>query len=116
MRPLPPYTLPQYPEAQKAISARARFLYGSINHLARQVGLTRQAFHARANLATFSTSTHPWFEFVLHLPQGSLAEGVPDHELTRPVLPAALVYGLAASDDAWVSRPGFRPRRSQGEG
>jgi len=111
-----PYPVPQYPDAQKAISARARFLYGSINHLARQVGLTRQAFHGRAVLATFSTSTHPWFEFLLHLPEGCLAEGVPDLELTRPVPAASIAYGLAASDDAWLNRARTRARRVKGEG
>lgn len=112
MRQPSPYPSPKYPDAKKAISERARFLYGSVSHLAGSVGLTRQAFHARAVLATFSTSTHPWFEFVLYLPAGSLVEGVSASAMTERVSHADLAYALAASDDAWNAR---RPR-AQGEG
>lgn len=115
MRTPPPYPIAKYPDAQKAISARARFLYGSINHLARQVGLTRQAFHARAVLATQSTSTHEWFEFVLHLPDGSLVDGVQEIDLNRPVSPADIAYGLAASDAAWSGRRNARHPRAKGD-
>jgi hypothetical protein len=116
MRTPPPYPAKAFPDAKRTITRRARFLYGVTSYLARQVGLTRQAFDARAALATESRSTHEWFEFVLCLPKGSLAEGVTEEAMNRPATPAELAYALAASDAAWAGRKvrlGRSPRRSE---
>jgi hypothetical protein len=114
MRTPAPYPSKQFPDAKRTITRRARFLYGVTSYLARQVGITRQAFNARADLATESRSTHEWFEFVLCLPEGSLSEGVTEEAMTRPASPAELAYAVAASDAAWAGRKtrlGRPPRR-----
>lgn len=104
---------PKYPTAQRSIAARARFVYGSANYFARQIGITRQALRSRSLLAAESTSTHAWFEFVLALPAGSLVAGVTEEDMTRPVAPSEVAYLLGASATAWKAR-GVRPRTRNG--
>lgn len=115
MRTPNPWPPKAFPDAKRTVTRRARILYGSLSYLARQVGITRQAINARADMAMESRSTHEWFEFVLCLPEGSLAEGVPSEEaMTRAATPAELAYAVAASDAAWAGRKtrlGRPPRR-----
>lgn len=100
-----------YPNAPAMIRDRARLLYGSIAHLSREVGLTRQAFHARIGLATRNTHTHSWFEFLLMLPEGTIERGASPEVLAHRPSAAELAYVVGASDSAWKNRRRTRTRR-----
>jgi hypothetical protein len=97
-----------YPNAQTMIRDRARLLYGSVSYLSRLLGMSRQALHGRILLATESPSSHPWFEFILLLPEGSIAKGTTPELLDERPDPASLAYVVSASDQAWKNRRASR--------
>jgi len=92
----------KYPIARELIRIRGRVVFGSLVHLAANVDLSRQSLNARISRAEGSKKNHPWFEFVLSLPEGSLAgETLPENVLVRPS-PSTTMYALAAQSVAWV--------------
>lgn len=93
-----------YVHAAQVIRDRARFVYGSLAHLARQLGISRQRLHFRITLAAESTTTHAWWEFVLLLPSGAVATGTATEVIeTRPAA-SEVAFVLECADHMWTNR------------
>lgn len=65
----------KYPHLSAFLSARVEFIYDSQSNLMRVAGFnTRQAVNERMIAACSRGTTHDWWEAVLFMPSGSLAQ------------------------------------------
>jgi hypothetical protein len=87
-----------YPKALAIIQARAVAIYGTQTHLARLLGVTRQALAKRAKSTVRSRFLHEWWEGLLGLRHGALEAG---EEPTTDLDPIRAAVALQAAIEAW---------------
>lgn len=87
-----------YPKAPAIIQARAAAIYGTQTHLARLLGVTRQALAKRAKSTVRSRFLHEWWEGLLGLRHGALEAG---EEPTSDLDPIRAAVALQAAIEAW---------------
>lgn len=87
-----------YAQAPAIIRARVAVIYGTRTHLARQLGISRQALNKRVTSAGGSLFLHDWWEALLGLRRGSLAAGEEPREDLDPIRAAV---ALRNAVEAW---------------
>lgn len=87
-----------YASAPGIIRARAVAIYGTQAHLARGLGISRQALAVRVRSTIFSAYLHEWWEALLGLRPGSLAAGLSPSEDLDPIRAAV---ALQSAVEAW---------------
>lgn len=87
-----------YPHTTAIIGERVAAIYGTKVHLARGLGISRQALDVRIRSTLGSPYLHEWWEQLLGLRPGSLAAGVSPTEDLDPIRAAV---ALQAAVDAW---------------